>query len=105
MGHGAFRPEATGTVAQVPQGVPPSAAGRPKRAGEPADAPDKPVLEKLDVPGLWLLGGEDRSIPTPATVRILDQLIASGRPFSTWAMKPMDSEKGMVLENDSAKVA
>ncbi len=29
----------------------------------------KPVLERLDVPGLWLLGGEDRSIPTPATVR------------------------------------
>ena len=27
-------------------------------------------------PGLWLLGGEDRSIPTPATVAILDQLIA-----------------------------
>ncbi len=42
----------------------------------------QPVLEKLDVPGLWLLGGDDRSIPTPETVRILDQLIASGRPFA-----------------------
>lgn len=42
----------------------------------------KPVLEKLDVPGLWLLGGEDRSIPTPATVAILDGLIASGHPFA-----------------------
>jgi pimeloyl-ACP methyl ester carboxylesterase len=42
----------------------------------------KPVLERLDVPGLWLLGGEDRSIPTPATVAILDQLSASGRPFA-----------------------
>lgn len=42
----------------------------------------KPVLASLDVPGLWLLGGEDRSIPTPATVAILDDLIASGRPFS-----------------------
>jgi pimeloyl-ACP methyl ester carboxylesterase len=41
----------------------------------------KPVLEGLNVPGLWLLGGADRSIPTPETVRILDQLIASGRPF------------------------
>jgi pimeloyl-ACP methyl ester carboxylesterase len=41
-----------------------------------------PVLEKLDVPGLWLLGGEDRSIPTPTTVAILDGLIASGRPFT-----------------------
>jgi pimeloyl-ACP methyl ester carboxylesterase len=42
----------------------------------------KPVLETLDVPGLWLLGGADRSIPTPATVAILDRLIASGRPYA-----------------------
>ena len=42
----------------------------------------KPVLESLNVPGLWLLGSEDRSIPTPATVAILDQLIASGKPYS-----------------------
>jgi pimeloyl-ACP methyl ester carboxylesterase len=41
----------------------------------------KPVLESLNVPGLWLLGGEDRSIPTPATVAILDELIAAGRPY------------------------
>jgi pimeloyl-ACP methyl ester carboxylesterase len=42
----------------------------------------RPVLESLNVPGLWLLGGEDRSIPTPATVAILDQLIAYGKPYS-----------------------
>ena len=42
----------------------------------------KPVLESLNVPGLWLLGAEDRSIPTPATVEILDRLIASGKPYS-----------------------
>ena len=42
----------------------------------------KPVLEALNVPGLWLLGGEDRSIPTPATVAILDRLIASGKPYA-----------------------
>lgn len=42
----------------------------------------RPVLESLNVPGLWLLAGEDRSIPTPATVAILDQLIASGKPYT-----------------------
>ena len=42
----------------------------------------KPVLESLNVPGLWLLAGEDRSIPAPATVAILDQLIASGKPYT-----------------------
>ena len=41
----------------------------------------KPVLETLNVPALWLLGGADRSIPTPASVAILDQLIASGKPY------------------------
>lgn len=41
----------------------------------------KPVLERLTVPGLWLLGAEDRSIPTPATIAILDELIAHGRPY------------------------
>jgi pimeloyl-ACP methyl ester carboxylesterase len=41
----------------------------------------RPVLESLTVPGLWLLGAEDRSIPTIRTTRILDELIARGRPF------------------------
>jgi uncharacterized protein len=41
----------------------------------------RPVLDKLTVPGLWLLGGQDRSIPTPRTTKILDDLIASGRPY------------------------
>ena len=41
----------------------------------------KPVLQALNVPGLWLLGSADRSIPTIETVAILDDLIATGRPF------------------------
>jgi dienelactone hydrolase len=41
----------------------------------------RPVLVTLSVPGLWLLGAEDRSIPTPKTVAILDALIKQGRPF------------------------
>ena len=42
----------------------------------------RPVLESLDVPGLWLLGAEDRSIPTPATAAILDDLAKQGKPFA-----------------------
>jgi dienelactone hydrolase len=42
----------------------------------------RPVLSTLDVPGLWLLGAEDRSIPTPETVAILDGFIRQGRPFA-----------------------
>ena len=42
----------------------------------------RPVLERITVPGLWLLGGADRSIPTIETVAILDDLIKRGKPFS-----------------------
>jgi pimeloyl-ACP methyl ester carboxylesterase len=41
----------------------------------------RPVLESLEIPGLWLLGDSDRSIPIPATVAILDALAARGKPF------------------------
>jgi dienelactone hydrolase len=41
-----------------------------------------PTLESLDVPGLWLLGRADDSIPERDTVAILKRLIAGGRPFS-----------------------
>jgi uncharacterized protein len=53
----------------------------PSFSGERGFDP-RPVLETLSVPGLWLLGAEDRSIPTPKTMAILDELTASGRPFT-----------------------
>jgi hypothetical protein len=41
----------------------------------------RPTLERLDVAGFWILGGQDRSIPTRETVAILRELAAAGRPF------------------------
>jgi uncharacterized protein len=41
----------------------------------------RPYLEELTVPGLWLLGSMDRSIPTKESVAILDELIAAGKPY------------------------
>jgi dipeptidyl aminopeptidase/acylaminoacyl peptidase len=35
-----------------------------------------PSLQELDIPGLWLLGARDSSIPIPLTIEILDSLIA-----------------------------
>jgi len=35
-----------------------------------------PALQALDIPGLWLLGARDDSIPIPLTVEILDSLVA-----------------------------
>jgi dipeptidyl aminopeptidase/acylaminoacyl peptidase len=42
-----------------------------------------PALETLDIPGLWLLGAQDNSIPVPLTIEILDSLIVDhGKDFS-----------------------
>jgi dienelactone hydrolase len=41
-----------------------------------------PTLRRLNTPGLWLLGGMDRSIPTRECVEILERLKADGRPFT-----------------------
>lgn len=42
-----------------------------------------PVLEHLDVPQLWALGGEDRDAPPGETLRRLAQLKKQGRPIHT----------------------
>jgi dipeptidyl aminopeptidase/acylaminoacyl peptidase len=42
-----------------------------------------PSLQELDIPGLWLLGAQDSSIPIPLTIEILDSLIADqGKDYS-----------------------
>ena len=41
-----------------------------------------PALEKMEAPGLWLLGAKDNSIPVPLTVEILDTMVADhGKSF------------------------
>ncbi len=47
----------------------------------------RPALESLSTPGVWLLGGADRSIPTPLTVEVLQSLQDSGRPYR-WIVYP-----------------
>jgi hypothetical protein len=47
-----------------------------------------PSLQELDIPGLWLLGAQDRSIPTPLTIEILDSLIADHDKAFTYIIYP-----------------
>lgn len=43
----------------------------------------EPYLRRLETPGLWLFGSLDRSQPTRASLRVLDELISvRDRPFS-----------------------
>lgn len=46
-----------------------------------------PVLEASRVPSLWLLGGQDRLVPTRECLRILDRLRSEGAAVE-WAVYP-----------------
>ncbi|MFC2038751.1 alpha/beta hydrolase family protein [Chloroflexota bacterium] len=45
-------------------------------------------LEKMDIPGIWLLGARDNSIPTPLVVEILDSVKANHRKDFSYIVYP-----------------
>jgi pimeloyl-ACP methyl ester carboxylesterase len=51
--------------------------------GVPARYDPMPVLTNLEVPQLWILGGQDRDAPSGETIRRLAALRKSGRPITT----------------------
>jgi pimeloyl-ACP methyl ester carboxylesterase len=62
-------------------------------AGVPAQYDPMPVLRNLDIPQLWILGGQDTDAPSAETVRRLSRLKADGRPI-TAAVYP-DADHGI----------
>lgn len=67
--------------------------GPPLLEGVPARYDPMPVLENLDVPQLWILGGQDRDAPPRQTLRRLKALNKAGRPIVA-AVFP-DADHGM----------
>ena len=67
--------------------------GPPLLEGVPAHYDPMPVLTNLDVPQLWILGGQDRDAPPRETLRRLETLRKAGRPI-TAAVFP-DADHGM----------
>jgi uncharacterized protein len=61
--------------------------------GIPAQYDPMPVLANLEVPQLWILGGQDRDAPPGETIRRLAALRNAGRPITT-AVFP-DADHGM----------
>lgn len=57
--------------------------GPPLLEGIPARYDPMPVLTNLDVPQLWILGGQDRDAPPMETLRRLATLQNAGRPITT----------------------
>jgi pimeloyl-ACP methyl ester carboxylesterase len=56
--------------------------GPPLLEGVPARYDPMPVLANLDVPQLWILGGQDRDAPPMETLRRLAALSKAGRPIT-----------------------
>ncbi len=61
--------------------------------GVPAQYDPMPVLANLEVPQLWILGGQDRDAPSAETVRRLAALRRAGRPITTVVFP--DADHGM----------
>jgi uncharacterized protein len=61
--------------------------------GVPAQYDPMPVLENLQVPQLWILGGQDRDAPPGETIRRLASLRDAGRPIT--AVVFADADHGM----------
>jgi dienelactone hydrolase len=51
-------------------------AGELEAYDGPSGYDPRPAIETMTVPGLWILGGRDASIPTPQTQAILDEIAA-----------------------------
>lgn len=61
--------------------------------GIPARYDPMPVLTNLEVPQLWILGGQDRDAPPGETIRRLTTLRNAGRPITTVVFP--DADHGM----------
>jgi pimeloyl-ACP methyl ester carboxylesterase len=75
-------------------------------AGVPAQYDPMPVLRNLDVPQLWILGGQDTDAPSAETVRRLSHLKAAGRPIT--AVVYPDADHGIYefeTGSDGARVS
>jgi dienelactone hydrolase len=62
-----------------------------------------PTMTSLDVPSLWIFGGEDSSMPTGWTIEKLEELQAEGRPIEIEVYP--DADHGIVIvEEDESGV-
>ena len=59
-----------------------------------------PTMASLDVPSLWIFGGEDHSMPTDWTIAELEALQREGRPIR-FELFP-DADHGILLFDETA---
>ena len=59
-----------------------------------------PTMASLDVPSLWIFGGEDSSMPTGWTIDELENLQAQGRPIEIEVYP--EADHGIVIFEEDA---
>lgn len=64
----------------------------------------RPVLEKLDIPMLWLIGGDDVEAPNEVTIATIRQLAARGKPFELVVYPGADHGIVLFEEKDGERV-
>lgn len=64
----------------------------------------RPVLEKLDIPMLWLIGGDDIEAPNEVTIATIEQLQARGKPFEMVVYPGADHGILLFEEKDGERV-
>ena len=64
----------------------------------------RPTLEKLDIPMLWLIGGDDIEAPNEVTIATLEQLQARGKPFELVVYPGADHGILLFDEKDGERV-
>jgi uncharacterized protein len=64
----------------------------------------RPILEKLDIPMLWLIGGDDIEAPNEVTIATIDQLAARGKPFEMMVYPGADHGIVLFEEKDGERV-
>ena len=69
-----------------------------------------PSLESIDIPGLWMFGSQDRSIPIPLSIDNLDNLVVQhGKDFdyiiypkADHSLRDVDTEQFFPAISDAA---
>jgi pimeloyl-ACP methyl ester carboxylesterase len=64
----------------------------------------RPVLEKLDIPMLWLIGGDDIEAPNEVTIAALKQFAVRGKPFELVVYPGADHGILLFEEKEGARV-
>ena len=64
----------------------------------------RPILEKLDIPMLWLIGGDDIEAPNEVTIATLRQLQARGKPFELVVYPGADHGILLFEEKDGERI-